>query len=163
MIRFKLLLLWTAFLGIPAAAAEAPIQMMVLGTYHFENPGLDTNDIKVDSVLTPAQQRQLDAVAKALLVFRPTHVMVEMRSDSAQSAVEQFREFQRDRLLSESNEVVQLGFRIAKMAGISVVNGIDIQLKAGEPDYYSYDAVQQTAAKFSQTPLLAAANAPVAA
>ena len=137
--------------------------MMVLGTYHFESPGLDTNNIRVDSVLTSARQKQLDAVANALLIFRPTHVMVEMTSNEPQGEVEQFRSFQLDQLKTESNEIVQLGFRIAKLAGISIVNGIDVQPKTGEQDYYPYDAVEQTAASFGQTSLLASANAPVAA
>ena len=58
--------------GAPAKAAEPPVDVMVLGAYHFGNPGLDTNNINVDSVLTPEKQAQLEAVAKALLAFRPT-------------------------------------------------------------------------------------------
>lgn len=43
--------------GLTAAAPPPPttpkgIDVMVLGAYHFANPGLDKNNIQVDTVLT---------------------------------------------------------------------------------------------------------------
>ena len=35
------------------AAEPAPIEVMVLSTYHFDNPGKDVNNVKADDVLTP--------------------------------------------------------------------------------------------------------------
>jgi Family of unknown function (DUF5694) len=159
----SLLILLACTFNFAANAAEKPIQMMVLGTYHFESPGLDVNNIKVDSVLTPMRQAQLDAVARALLAFRPTHVMVEMQSNEPMAEIKQFREFQMEKLTIDSNEIVQLGFRIAKLGGLSVVNGIDVQPSPGEQSYFPYDTVQQTATKLNQTEILTTANAPVAA
>jgi hypothetical protein len=58
------MLMIAALLGAsPALAALPPVEVMVLGTYHFGNPGLDLNNMKADSVLTPARQRELAAVA----------------------------------------------------------------------------------------------------
>ena len=47
-----------------------PIQVMVLGTYHFGNPGLDLHNMKVDSVLTSARQAELADVATRLEIGR---------------------------------------------------------------------------------------------
>lgn len=163
MLSRSLLLFAAVFLCGSAIASEAPIQMMVLGAYHFENPGQDTNNIKVDNVLTSTRQKQLDAVARALLAFRPNRVMVEMESNAPQSEVIRYRDFDLKQLTTDSNEIVQLGFRVAKMARLSVVHGIDVQPKSGEEDYFPYQAVQESAAKFGQTVFLTAANAPVAA
>lgn len=147
--------------GAPAKAAEPPVDVMVLGAYHFGNPGLDTNNINVDSVLTPEKQAQLEAVAKALLAFRPTKIMVEMESDAPDLALSAYTRFTRADLATAANEIEQIGFRVAKMAGLNAVQGIDEQSKAGEPDYYPYDKLQATAAKFGQTGMLDAANAPI--
>jgi len=140
-----------------------PVDVMVLGAYHFGNPGLDTNNIQVDSVLTPERQADLDRVAKALAAFKPTHVMVEMQSEAPSFAVAEYQRFGPEMLAKDANEIVQIGYRTARVAGLKAVNGIDEQPKAGEPDYYPYDKVEETAAKFGQTAILDALNAPTVA
>jgi hypothetical protein len=150
-------------LAVPAAAAPAPVEVMIVGAYHFGNPGLDINNIKVDSVLTPERQRDLERVAKALATFKPTHVMVEMQSEAPDFAIAEYQRFDDAMLAKDANEIVQIGYRTARAAGLQTVNGIDEQPKPGEPDYYPYDKVQETAAKFGQTAALDALNIPVVA
>jgi len=64
-------------------AAEAcadgapPVQVMVLGTYHMDNPGLDLHNARADDVLTPRRQAELAAVAEALAAFKPTVIAIE--------------------------------------------------------------------------------------
>lgn len=148
--------------AVTAAPAAPPVQVMVLGTYHFGNPGLDVNNIKVDSVLTPARQAELAAVARALAEFRPTHVMVEMQSDAPDLAAAAYSKFTPADLATKTDEITQIGFRTANLMGLKTVNGIDEQPKDGEPDYFPYDKVEAAAAKFGQTALLSAANAQIA-
>jgi hypothetical protein len=143
-------------------AAPAPVQVMVVGTYHFGNPGLDLNNIKVDSVLTPKRQAELQAVARALAQFKPTRVMVEMQSEAPDLAVAEYARFDGAMLAKDSNEIVQIGYRTARLAGVKTINGIDEQPKDGEPDYFPFDKVQEAAAKFGQTAELEASNVPVA-
>jgi len=154
---------WTVALAFCTAAnaAKPPVDVMVLGAYHFGNPGLDTNNIRVDSVLTPAKQAQLDAVAKALLSFRPTKVMVEMQSTAPDLATAAYSRFTVADLSTDANEITQIGFRVAHLAGLKSVQGIDEQPGQDEPDYYPYDKLQQGAAKFGQMGLIDAANAPI--
>ena len=145
------------------AAAPPPVEVMVVGAYHFGNPGLDTNNMKADSVLTPQRQAELERVAKALAGFKPTHVMVEMQSEAPNFAIAEYDRFGPEMLAKEANEIVQIGYRTARVAGVKTINGIDEQPKNGEPDYYPYDKVQETAMKFGQSAQLEALNAPVAA
>ncbi len=145
------------------AAPAKPVAVMVLGMYHFGNPGLDTNNIKVDSVLTPQRQRELAAVAKSIATFKPTRVMVERESEAPDLAFADYAKFDDAMLKTRANEVVQIGYRVARVAGLKTVYGIDEQPKTGEPDYYPYDKVQEAAAKFGQTAVLTAGNAPIAA
>ena len=163
MTRTLLLLLFCLGAAPSDAATPPPVAVMVVGAYHFGNPGLDTNNMKVDSVLTPQRQADLDRVAKALTRFKPTRVMVEMQSDAPDFRIAEFDRFGPAMLASQANEIVQIGYRTATLAGVKTVNGIDEQPKAGEPDYYPYDKVQETAAKFGQTAQLEALNAPFAA
>ncbi len=158
--RLLAALFLTAVLPQPAGAA-APVEVMVLGSYHFGNPGHDINNIAADSVLTPQRQAELDAVATAIMAFRPTRVMVEMQSDAPDFAVAEYPAMTADKMRGEANEIVQIGYRIARRAGLSLVSGIDEQPKAGEPDYFPYDKVEAAAKKFGQEPVLAASNADI--
>ncbi len=164
MMRNRVMAVGFAMLAATSAfAAPAPVEVMVLGTYHFGNPGRDVNNIKVDSVLTPQRQRELAAVAKAIAAFKPTKVMVEMQSAAPDLAVGEYTRFDDAMLASDANEIVQVGYRTAREAGLKAVYGIDEQPKDGEPDYYPFDKIEAAAAKYGQTAQLAATNVPIAA
>lgn len=159
----KLPLILAAMMLTTPALAAPPVEVMVLGAYHFGNPGLDLNNVKVDSVLTPRRQAELARVAKAIGAFKPTHVMVEMQSDAPDLAIAEFARFDDAMLAKDANEIVQIGYRIARNSGLKTVNGIDEQSKDGEPDYFPFDKVQEAAAKFGQTAALEASNTSVKA
>ncbi len=156
-----LLILVLSFITAPAFANEKPVEVMILGSYHFANPGLDVNNLKVDSVLTPVRQAELDSLTKALLAFQPTRVMLEMQSDTPDFAAKDYVNFTPAMLASNPDETIQIGFRVAKAAGLSVVHAIDEQPKAGEPDYFPFDKLNETAKKFGQTAIVEKANAPI--
>ncbi len=162
--RFLAGLLAIVAAPVLAAGAAAPkqVEVMVLGTYHFGNPGLDINNVKADSVLTPKRQAELARLAAALATFRPTHVMIERESEAPDFVVAEYTDFNDAMLASRANEIIQIGYRTARLAGLKTVNGIDEQPKAGEPDYFPFDKVQEVAAKFGQADALAATNVPVA-
>jgi hypothetical protein len=58
-------------------APPAPIQVMIVGSYHFDNPGLDLNNARIAPVTTPEKQAELAAMAERLARFNPTVVAVE--------------------------------------------------------------------------------------
>lgn len=125
-IALLFLLLPFKLLAQPVAVAnpprEAPAEVMIVGTYHFSNPGQDQHNVKSDDVLTPARQRQLQAIAKGLMRFHPTLVAVEWPADQVE---ERYAKFRTGTLPPSRNEVVQLGFRLAGDAGIASVHGIN--------------------------------------
>ena len=47
---------------------------MVVGTYHFGSSGLDVFNSKIDDVLKPQRQLELEALATALAEFDPTKI-----------------------------------------------------------------------------------------
>ena len=61
----------------PAEDRVEPVQVMVLGTYHFENPGLDLVNTDADDVLAPHRQAELQDLAERLTAFRPTAIALE--------------------------------------------------------------------------------------
>jgi hypothetical protein len=110
--------------GSALAADAARTQVMLVGTYHFSNPGQDLHNVKAVDVLAADRQREIGKVVTALAKFAPTRVAVEWPEKIVQERYPKFR----DGTLPESrNEVVQLGFRLARERGLQSVHGLDVE------------------------------------
>jgi len=106
------------------AAEAAKTQVMLVGTFHFSNPGRDLNNVKAVDVLAADRQREIGKVIAALARFAPTQVAVEWPAEVVKERYAKFR----DGTLPESrNEVVQLGFRLARERGLATVHGLDVE------------------------------------
>jgi len=140
--------------GASAAAADAPVQVMIVGDFHMSNPGRDMHNLKVDDVLAPGRQAEIAAVNEGLLRFHPTVVDAEWPADIA---AQRYDSYVKGTLAPSRNEVVQLGFRLARSAGLSTVHGIDVD---GD---FPYDPVDAFAKAHGQSALLDAQNAQVQA
>ncbi|ACV26427.1 DUF5694 domain-containing protein [Kangiella koreensis] len=112
------------------------VQVMVIGSEHFASPGLDVINIEPIDVLTPQRQQELQAIAESLRQFEPTVVAVERVTKAPYYIDNGFVAFKESDLLSKRNETIQLGYRLAKLAGLKQVHGIDEQPSEGEPDYF---------------------------
>ncbi|QZH74627.1 MAG: hypothetical protein JY451_13330 [Erythrobacter sp.] len=121
-----------------------PTEVMVLGTYHWSNPGRDVINMQVDDVLAPRRQREIAVLAESLAQWQPTHIVVEWLAEPPGLTVPEYAEAE-ELLAERRNESVQLGFRLARMLGHDAVYGFDEQPSDGEPDYFPFGAVQQFA------------------
>jgi hypothetical protein len=119
-------ILIAAALAVPAAASAAepePVKVIVIGTFHMANPGKDIHNTKVDDVLAPKRQAEIAAVNDALAKFKPTKVMAEW---DAATVAERYPKYVAGTLPPSRNEVVQLGFRLARTPGVEGMYGIDV-------------------------------------
>jgi hypothetical protein len=106
-----------------ARAAE----VMILGTYHMANPGHDIHNLKADDVLVDKRQRELADVASGLAKFKPTKVVVEQPVENgAPSRLPRYHDYLDGKMADSRNEVVQVGFRLAKQMKLADVWGIDV-------------------------------------
>lgn len=106
-----------------AADATPETQIMLVGTFHMSNPGADLHNVKVDDMLAPQRQTEIEAVANALARFKPTRVGVEWPADVVN---ERYAKFLAGTLPPSHNEVVQLGFRLAHKLNLPQVDGLDV-------------------------------------
>lgn len=107
----------TAAAQHPAAPAGGRAQVMVLGTYHFANPGQDVVKSEVADVLAPARQAEIERVVEALARFRPTRIAVEVRPERAAGLDSAYAAHRAGGHPLGRSEVQQLGFRLAKRLG----------------------------------------------
>jgi hypothetical protein len=136
---------WAAERPPLEARSAATIEVMVLGTYHMGNPGLDLHNIAADDVLTPRRQAELAAVATALARFRPTVVAVERVAAAPGFVDPVYAVFEPAQLVELRDERVQIAYRLAHQLQIPIVYGVDEVGGDGEPDYFPFERVQHAA------------------
>ena len=141
--RFTLFILGVFAMTAPLQAAEKePVEVMVLGTYHFANPGLDLVNSRTDDVTTKQRQEELEQLQKALATFKPDRVLIEKQIHNDSFAVSEYETYTPASLATERNENFQIGYRLAHSLGHQAVYGYDEQPKDGEPDYFPMGKVQ---------------------
>ncbi|MCB2406717.1 DUF5694 domain-containing protein [Hymenobacter lucidus] len=159
-----LFLLSNLLLALGATAQTKPAELLLLGTFHFHNPGADIVKTKSFDVLAPKAQAELETMTGRLSQWHPDKVFVEwdwskqaeldalyqlyLGSQYEQAIQAKYaKPSQRDFYLK--NEIVQLAFRTAKKAGLSRVYAFDY-LKATFP----YDSVQKAMQQAHQDVLI---------
>jgi len=158
-----------AALVLPTAAAAqtpepAPVEVMILGAYHMGNPGQDVHNARIDPVTTPEKQAQLEAVAERLARFTPTAVAVErIARDQSTMLDHRYPDFTPADLLTNPDERVQLGYRLAHRLGLERVYAIDEQDREGQPSYFPFGDVQAWAAANGGDQRLGAMHGEIAA
>jgi len=133
-----------------SAPGPQPIEVMVLGTWHFAGSDSDLISARTDSVLSPRRQAELEIIAKRLAAFRPTLVVTERVTAAPDYVDPHFAAFSPDALATNENERVQVAYRLAAKAGVDRVVGLDEQAAEGEPDYFPFGRVAAHAAQTGQ-------------
>jgi hypothetical protein len=108
-----------------SGSAESSSQILVLGTYHFANPGLDVVQTEVADILAPDKQAEVEQVVEALARFRPTRIAVEVRRDGLERLNASYAAYRAGTAELGRSEVQQLGFRLAKRFDHPQIFGID--------------------------------------
>lgn len=106
-------------------AAREPAQVLVLGTYHFANPGLDVVQTEVADVLADGKQAEIREVTDALARFRPTRIAVEHLPAAAGRLDSLYRAYAAGTHELARDETEQVAFRLAGMLGHTGVFPID--------------------------------------
>lgn len=127
-----------ALADAPKSPAKAPARVMLLGLFHFDNPGLDAVKYTPRDVMQPDEQKYLIALSERLARFAPTRVLLEY--PSARDAVinARYTDYVAGQYELPRNEIYQLGFRVAKLAGLKTVNGFDTDTPPFEAALWGY-------------------------
>lgn len=118
--------------------------VMILGTYHMENPGRDLGNVKADDVRAEKRQKEIAEVIAAIKKFKPTRVAVEIPN---RKYVERYAEYLNGKYELAANEVDQIGFRLAKEMNLKQVSTIDWQ------GNFDFDKVIASAKANNQEPV----------
>jgi hypothetical protein len=131
--------------GMPPCADEQ-LQLMILGTYHMSNPGLDTISSEADDVLSDRRQAEIEDVVARLARFEPDRILVEAAYGD-RSVREQYEAFVAGEHTLSRNEIQQIGYRLARRLGHPTVYPIDYPMFQDSTAYEFYVAHHPEAAR----------------
>ncbi|MCZ8197884.1 MAG: DUF5694 domain-containing protein [Flavobacterium sp.] len=124
---------------ITAQTQKKPTEILVIGTYHFNNPGLDVAQYKVLDIMGEKPQKQLEEISTAIAKFKPTKIFTEWELKDQLALDTLYNKYQEGtyfeyvakkypkRKFYVQNEIVQLAFRAAKKSNLKKVFAIDYQ------------------------------------
>ena len=123
----------TAMIALTAASAGAsgqtpprpePVaEVLILGTYHFSNPGRDQYNARADNMLSERRQAEIADLLDDLAAFAPTMVAVEAEPDSPVN--ERYAAWRAGEAELTANERQQIGFRMADRMGLDRLALVD--------------------------------------
>jgi protein involved in ribonucleotide reduction len=102
--------------------------VLVLATYHMDNPGLDLMNVQSDDVLTEKRQKEIRELVSLLKRFKPTKIAVEAPFGSVK-VDEQYNRYLRGEYQLTRNEIDQIGYRMAKELNHQKIYGVDAEGK----------------------------------
>jgi len=108
-----------------AVADSIKPQIMLLGVFHFANPGLDAVKTEDVNVMTDQNQAYLEGLAQRLAAFKPTQVLLEYEPEADAVINERYEAYLDGKFELRANEIYQLGFRVAKAATLKQVGSFD--------------------------------------
>ena len=104
---------------------QGEIEVMILGTTHFGNPGQDVINTEFPDVLKPKYQAQIDEVIQSLSRFQPTKIALEARPDYKPKVDSMYHAYLAGTHSLSRNERQQLGIRLAGECNHKQVYSID--------------------------------------
>ncbi len=116
------------------AAGIKPRRLLLLGTFHFKDAGLDEYKPQHQfDALSERRQKEIAEVIDRLDGFDADVVCVEARPDRQGDLDQRFRAFGSGEWELPANEIYQLGFRLAQREGLEGVQAIDAPMRWLEP------------------------------
>lgn len=100
-------------------------KVMLLGVFHFGNPQQDVVKTDQIDVMTHENQEYLESLTSQLSTFMPTVVLLEFDPADEKEIQEQYTQYRKGDFELSSNEIYQLGFRVAKKSNLMTVYSFD--------------------------------------
>ena len=103
--------------------------IMILGSEHLANDGIDVYNTKMDDVRAPKRQREIEQLVEQLKEFKPTKIALERDEKTHGSGTQtEYQGYLEDTYKLKRSEHDQIGFRLAKLMGHPKLYCVDYRL-----------------------------------
>ncbi len=152
-LAFFALILTTAYSQTQTQKKE----VLLIGTFHFHNPGADVAQVKTFDVMSPQSQKELETITEKIKQFHPDKVFVEWGYEGQRSLDTLYNLYHKGKYpdyvaqkypknaFYSQNEIFQLAFKAAHKTNLSRVHAIDYNHTS-----FPYDSLMQSAEKAKQ-------------
>ncbi|MDQ4123217.1 MAG: DUF5694 domain-containing protein [Acidobacteriota bacterium] len=107
------------------SCSDKSAKLMILGTYHMDNPRLDAKNLDADDVLLPKRQREITELIEKLARFNPTKIAVEAPYSEKVRWNDRYKKFLTGEHKLTRNEIEQIGFQLARRLNHGAIYPID--------------------------------------
>ncbi|MDE0635706.1 MAG: DUF5694 domain-containing protein [Candidatus Poribacteria bacterium] len=99
--------------------------IMILGSRHLANPGIDAVNYKMDDVLAPKRQGEIEQLVQQLKKYSPTKIALEQDPSRNAEINTNYQGYLAGTYKLQRWEIDQIGFRLAKQMEHSEVYCVD--------------------------------------
>jgi hypothetical protein len=134
-----------------AFAQQQPsrVKVLLLGTFHFDNPGLDVAKFENANVLTPKRQAEIQDVVNQLKKLNPDKIFIEQTPSRQPRLDSLLQQYKQGKWQLTANEIYQVGFRLAKERPAATLHAVDYT-----DARFPFDSLMKVAAAEKQDSLL---------
>ena len=102
-------------------------KILILGTYHMNNPGLDDKNTQADDVLSARRQREIAELVERIARYRPTKIAIEAPYRST-AWPDRYKKYLTGEYRLGRDEIEQIGFQLANRLNLTTLYPIDFNL-----------------------------------
>ena len=144
----KIILLLALITFNMASAQTKKKQILLVGTFHYANPGLDVAQLNSFDILSEKSQKELEIMSDKIKKFGPDKIFVEWEFKK-QADLDKFYNKNTDSLFkTNKNEITQLALRTAKKLNHKKLYGMNLYTS------FPYDSLMMSMEKANQKDLL---------
>ncbi len=147
--KFLLFLGTSLFLLISTMAQQKKTKVLLLGCFHFDNPGLDVAKFDNANILSEKRQKEVMELVAKLKQFKPDKIFVEAPVSYQSTLDSNIMKYKAGQFTLKANETHQLGYRLAKELNLPTLYAVDYQ----DADF-PYDSLVKSAMEANQMNLL---------
>lgn len=120
--------------GPPVEFPAPPSEMLLLGSFHFDDAGLDEYKPKHRlDVGAEARQREISTILDRLAAFQPTRIAVEVRADRQDRLDASYSSYLAGEKELTANEIHQIAFRLGRRLGHERLWAVDAPARSYAP------------------------------
>ena len=147
--KFLLLLISSIFLLVSTMAQQKKTKVLLLGCFHFDNPGLDVAKFDNANIMSEKRQKEVMDLLAKLKQFKPDKIFVEAPVSYQGKLDSNIMKYKAGQLTLQANEIHQLGYRLAKELNLPTLYAVDYS-----DAEFPYDSLVKSAIEAKQMNLL---------
>ncbi|HSK14354.1 MAG TPA: DUF5694 domain-containing protein [Phnomibacter sp.] len=120
-----ILIALTSAISVQTYAQQKPTKVLLLGCFHFDNPGLDVAKFESADIMNATRQKEVEEVVQKLLAYKPDKIFVEVPAHMQERLDASLEKYKNGETQLNKSETQQLGYRLARQLGHAKLYAVD--------------------------------------